>query len=74
MRAIPDTRVGNQFDLGATGAGAGVSLVASIPAVDEFPIAIWERLQSADSGEKGVNLLRYASNRGDADLRKAIAA
>ena len=23
---------------------------------------------------KGVNLLRYASNRGDADLRKALAA
>src|SRR5215472_13615966 len=38
-RAIPDGRVGNQFDLGATNAGAGVSLVASIPAVDEFPVA-----------------------------------
>ena len=30
--------------------------------------------QIAGSGKKGVNLLRYASNRGDADLRKAIAA
>lgn len=36
VRAIPDGRVGNQFDLGATGSGAGVSLVPSIPAVDEF--------------------------------------
>jgi GntR family transcriptional regulator/MocR family aminotransferase len=74
VRAIPDERVGNQFDLGATGAGAGVSLVASIPAVDEFPIAVWERLRTQVLAKKGVNLLRYASNRGDVDLRKAIAA
>ncbi len=47
VKAIPDARVGNQFDLGATGAGAGVSLVPS---------------------------MRYASNRGDPDLRKALAA
>jgi GntR family transcriptional regulator/MocR family aminotransferase len=73
-RAIPDARVGDQFDLGATAAGAGVSLVASIPAVDEFPIAVWERLRSQVLAKKGVNLLRYASNRGDADLRKALAA
>src|SRR5713101_7871936 len=38
VKAIPDGRVGNQFYLGATGAGAGVSLVPSFPAVDEFPI------------------------------------
>src|SRR5215467_4460506 len=74
VRAIPDARVGNQFDLGATGAGAGVSLVPSIPAVDEFPMAVWERLRGQVLTKKGVNLLRYASNRGDADLRKAIAA
>src|SRR5919106_1705437 len=74
VRAIPDERVGNQFDLGATGAGAGVSLVSSIPAVDEFPIAVWERLRAQVLAKKGVHLLRYASNRGDADLRKAIAA
>ena len=73
-KAIPDRRVGNQFDLGATGAGPGVSLVASIPAVDEFPIAVWERLRTQVLAKKGVNLLRYSSNRGDADLRKAIAA
>src|SRR5437016_7276371 len=74
VRAIPDARVGNQFDLGATGAGAGVSLVSSIPAVDEFRIDVWERLRTQVLAIKGVNLLRYASNRGDADLRKAIAA
>lgn len=73
-RAIPDQRVGDQFDLGATGAGAGISLVPSIPAVDEFPIAVWERIRAQILAKKGVNLLRYASNRGDADLRKAIAA
>jgi GntR family transcriptional regulator/MocR family aminotransferase len=74
VRAIPDGRVGNQFDLGATGAGPGVSLVASIPAVDEFPIAVWERLRAQVLAKKGAHLLRYASNRGDSDLRKAIAA
>jgi len=73
-RAIPDKRVGNQFELGATGAGPGVSLVASIPAVDEFPIAAWERLRAQVLAKKGVNLLRYSSNRGDVDLRKALAA
>src|SRR3954471_18736948 len=73
-KAIPDRRVGSQFDLGATGAGPGVSLVASIPAVDEFPIAAWERLRAQVLTKKGVNLLRYSSNRGDVDLRKAIAA
>src|SRR5512133_1243081 len=73
-KAIPDRRVGNQFDLGATGARPGVSLVASIPAVDEFPITVWERLRTQVLAKKGVNLLRYSSNRGDADLRKAIAA
>jgi len=74
VRAIPDARVGDQFDLGATGAGPGISLVPSIPAVDEFPVAVWERLRAQVLAKKGVNLLRYASNRGDADLRKAIAA
>jgi GntR family transcriptional regulator/MocR family aminotransferase len=73
-RAIPDGRVGTQFDLGATAAGPGVSLVASIPAVDEFPMAVWERLRAQVLAKKGAHLLRYASNRGDADLRKAIAA
>jgi GntR family transcriptional regulator/MocR family aminotransferase len=74
VRAIPDERVGKQFDLGATNAGAGVSLIPSIPAVDEFPIDIWERLRAQVLAKKGSHLLRYASNRGDAELRKAIAA
>ncbi len=74
VRALQDERVGKQFDLGATGAGAGVSLRPSIPAVDEFPIAVWERLRAQVLAKKGAHLLRYASHRGDADLRKAIAA
>lgn len=74
VRALPDHRVGQQFDLGATGAGTGISLVPSIPAVDEFPIGVWERLRAQVLAKKGAHLLRYASNRGDADLRKALAA
>jgi GntR family transcriptional regulator/MocR family aminotransferase len=74
VRVLPDHRVGQQFDLGATGAGTGISLVPSIPAVDEFPIGVWERLRAQVLAKKGAHLLRYASNRGDADLRKALAA
>src|SRR5437667_12833725 len=55
-------------------AGPGVSLTPSIPAVDEFPIDVWERLRAQALAKKGAHLLRYASNRGNADLRKAIAA
>jgi GntR family transcriptional regulator / MocR family aminotransferase len=73
VRAIPDQRVGKQFDLGALGAGAGISLVPGLPAVDEFPIDIWERLRSQVLAQKGAHLLRHASSRGDADLRKAVA-
>src|SRR5438094_3107776 len=73
VRAIPDQRVGKQFDLGALGAGAGVSLVPGLPAVDEFPIDIWERLRSQVLAQKGAHLLRHASSRGNADLRKAVA-
>jgi GntR family transcriptional regulator/MocR family aminotransferase len=73
VRAIPDQRVGKQFDLGALGAGAGVSLVPGLPAVDEFPIDVWERLRSQVLAQKGTHLLRHASSRGDAELRKAIA-
>ncbi len=73
VRAIPDQRVGKQFDLGALDAGAGVSLVPGLPAVDEFPIDIWERLRSQVLAQKGTHLLRHASSRGDAELRKAIA-
>src|SRR5262249_28738212 len=73
VKAIPDQRVGKQFDLGALDATAGVSLVPGLPAVDEFPIHIWERLRSRVLAHKGVHLLRHASSRGDADLRKAVA-
>src|SRR5436190_3857761 len=73
VRAIPDQRLGKQFDLGALGAGAGVSLVPGLPAVDEFPIDIWERLRSQVLAQIGAHLLRHASSRGDADLRKAVA-
>jgi GntR family transcriptional regulator/MocR family aminotransferase len=71
---IPDSRVGNQFDLGPTNAAPGVLLTSGIPAVDEFPLAIWERLRAQLLAKKGANLLRYGSNRGDADLREAVAA
>jgi GntR family transcriptional regulator / MocR family aminotransferase len=74
VKAIPDKRTGKEFDLGAPNAAPGVSLVPGIPAVDEFPIDIWERLRAQVLGKKGIHLLRHASNRGDADLRKAIAA
>ncbi|MGE5208505.1 MAG: PLP-dependent aminotransferase family protein [Alphaproteobacteria bacterium] len=74
VTALRDQRVGKQLDLGATSAGPGVSLVASIPAVDEFPVAIWERLRAKVLAKKGMHLLRYASHFGDSDLRKAIAA
>ncbi|HEY1478001.1 MAG TPA: aminotransferase class I/II-fold pyridoxal phosphate-dependent enzyme, partial [Chthoniobacterales bacterium] len=43
------------------------------PAIDEFPIGAWEGLRAQVLAKKGATLLRYASNRGDPDLRKAIA-
>ena len=52
VRAIPDHRAGKQFDLGALEAGAGVSLVPGFPAVDEFPLDIWERLRSQVLAQK----------------------
>jgi len=73
VKEIPDRRVGKQFDLGALEAGAGVSLVPGLPAIDEFPIGTWERLRSQVLAQKGAHLLRHASSRGDEDLRKAVA-
>jgi GntR family transcriptional regulator / MocR family aminotransferase len=73
VRAIPDQRVRKQFDLGALEAGPGVSLVPGLPAVDEFPIVIWERLRSRVLAQRGAHLLRHASSRGDVALRKAVA-
>jgi GntR family transcriptional regulator/MocR family aminotransferase len=74
VHQIPDDRTGNQFDLGPTDAPPGTLLQSGIPAVDEFPLAIWERLRAQILASKGVNLLRYGSNRGDTDLRKALCA
>jgi GntR family transcriptional regulator / MocR family aminotransferase len=74
VRALQDQRVGSELDLGVTCAGPGASLVPSIPAVDEFPMDTWERVRREILARKGAYLLRYASHRGDADLRKAIAA
>lgn len=74
VTSLLDERVGKQFDLGAPGADAGTMFLPGLPAVDEFPLDVWERLRAQVLARKGANLLRYASNRGDADLRKAIAA
>ena len=73
VRNIPDKRAGKQFDYGIAGA-PGVSFVPALAALDEFPIAIWERLRAQVLARKGAHLLQYASSRGDPDLRKAIAA
>src|SRR5437773_2181197 len=72
VRNIPDKRVGKQFDYGIAGP-PGVSFVPAVAALDEFPIAIWERLRAQVLARKGAHLLQYASSRGDADLRKALA-
>jgi GntR family transcriptional regulator / MocR family aminotransferase len=74
VKKFPDQRVGKQFDLDAINDAAGVSLVPGIPAVDEFPLAVWERLRAQVLAKKGAHLLRCASHSGDPDLRKAIAA
>ena len=72
VRKIPDHRVGKQFDFGIAGP-PGVTFVPAVAALDEFPIAIWERLRAEVLAKKGAHLLQYASSRGDRDLRKALA-
>jgi len=57
VRKLPDQRVGKEFDLGAPNAGPGVSLTPSIPAVDEFPIDVWERLRAQVLATKGSPLI-----------------
>jgi GntR family transcriptional regulator/MocR family aminotransferase len=74
VNRLPDQRVGQEFDFGPAGVAAGVALVSGLPAVDEFPIAIWERLRAQVLAKKGAKLLGYGSNRGDAELREAVAA
>jgi GntR family transcriptional regulator / MocR family aminotransferase len=73
LSKILDPRAGKELDVGR-GGGEGVTLLPGLPAVDEFPLAVWERLRGKVLAKKGVNLLRYASSHGDIDLRKAIAA
>jgi GntR family transcriptional regulator/MocR family aminotransferase len=70
---MTDFRSGRQLDVGI-GGPPSVTFVAGLPAVDEFPIAVWERLREQVLAKKGAHLLRYASSRGDTELRKAIAA
>ena len=70
---MADFRSGRQLDVGI-GGPPNVTFVAGLPAVDEFPIAVWERLRAQVLAKKGAHLLRYASSRGEIELRKAIAA
>ena len=70
---MADFRRGRQLDVGI-GGPPSVTFVAGLPAVDEFPIAVWERLRAQILAKKGAHLLRYASSRGEIELRKAIAA
>jgi len=70
---MTDFRNAQQLDVGI-GGPPSVTLIAGLPAVDEFPIAVWERLREQVLAKKGAHLLRYASSRGDIELRKAIAA
>ncbi|MDQ6808435.1 MAG: GntR family transcriptional regulator, partial [Verrucomicrobiota bacterium] len=68
-----DPRAGHDFDLGITNAGPGTALIPGIPAIDEFPIATWESLRAKVLADKGSHLLRYGSNRGEPELREALA-
>src|SRR3954469_19129941 len=70
---MTDFRSGRHLDVGI-GGPPSVTLIAGLPAVDEFPIAVWERLREQVLAKKGAHLLRYASSRGDIELRRAIAA
>src|ERR1700758_4253732 len=70
---MTDLRGGRQLDVGI-GGPPSITFVAGLPAVDEFPIAVWERLRAQVLAKKGAHLLRYASSRGEIELRKAIAA
>ena len=69
---MTDIRTGRQLDVGI-GGPPGVTFLAGLPAVDEFPIGVWERLRAQVLAKKGAHLLRYGSPRGEVELRKAIA-
>jgi GntR family transcriptional regulator / MocR family aminotransferase len=70
---MTDKRASRDLDGGFAGPPS-VTFLAGLPAVDEFPIQVWERLRAQALAEKGAHLLRYGSPRGEAELRKAIAA
>jgi GntR family transcriptional regulator/MocR family aminotransferase len=72
VNRMTDGRSSRQLDIGMAGPPSAI-FVAGLPAVDEFPIAVWERLREQVLAKKGAHLLRYASNRGEIELRKAIA-
>jgi GntR family transcriptional regulator / MocR family aminotransferase len=72
VKNLPDKRTGKEFDFGIAGP-PGVTFVPAVAALDEFPMAIWERLRAQVLANKGAHLLQYASSHGDVDLRKAIA-
>ena len=72
VNRMTDSRSGRQLDVGV-GGPPSVTFVAGLPAVDEFPIAVWERLREQVLKKRGAHLLRYASSRGELELRKAIA-
>lgn len=73
VKKLADKRSGAQLDIGVAGPPGNV-LVAGVPAVDEFPLATWEKLRTEVLARKGAHLLRYAPSHGELDLRKAIAA
>src|SRR5437868_12772395 len=68
---MTDFRSSRQLDVGI-GRPPSVTFVARLPAVDEFPISVWESLRQQALAKKGAHLLRYASSRGRIELRKAI--
>src|SRR5437764_1861305 len=70
---MTDFRSGPELDVGVAGPPS-VTFVAGLPAVDECPIAVWDRMREQVLAKKGAHLLRYASSRGEIELRKAIAA
>ncbi len=49
-------------------------LQSGIPAVDEFPIAVWERLRAQLLAKRGANLLRYGPIGATPIYAKAVAA
>lgn len=72
VEKMTDGRSGRQLDVGL-GGFPGVTFLAGLPAVNEFPVEVWERLRAQVLANKGSHLLRYGSPRGELELCKAIA-